>query len=451
MIRGKINKIGVRRSQTEAEVLKINSLVMLSLLIALAGVVWAFLYAILGYFFSALFPLTFSVCILFTLFFFNKNNNFNYLLRSKLLLILLLPFFLQISLGGFVASGAVLFWSLLAPIGALMFSTIKETSIWFTLFITLFIACLFCGEINFFDYYIVPELTSQIFLGLNIIGVTLISFYTTMFFVRGLQKEQHKNRILIKLKNEKEKEIKDSIHYAKYIQESILTNYDTIKKHFKDSFILSKPKDIVSGDFYWLHEKKDRVMLAVADSTGHGVPGAMVSLVCSNALNASVIEHGIEDPDLILNKTREIVTKAFSNKHDMSDGMDISFCNFNNEKSQLCYAGAVNPVYIIRDEKLIELKADRMPIGKYVSNETYNKQVVDIQTGDCVYMFSDGYFDQFGGDKMKKMKSSNFKKLLIKISNLSMIEQKKHLSLYFEQWKKDVEQIDDVLIVGVRV
>lgn len=447
----RINKIGITDHHTEAEVIKINALVMLSLSIALAGFLWSLMYALLGYYVPAIFPVSYSVSIFITLFIFNKNQNFKFLLRTKLFLILVLPFLLQMSLGGFMPSGAVFFWSLLAPIGALMFSNIKEAILWFAFFIVLFVLCLFCGKINAFKYDLIPPIIQQVFLGMNITGVALVSFFTTMFFVKSLQKEQYKNKVLLKIKAEKEKEINDSINYARYIQESILTNPTKIKNHFEDSFILSKPKNVVSGDFYWLNEEEDRIMVAVADSTGHGVPGAMVSLVCSNALNSSVVEYGLKDPDLILNKTREIVVNSFSGGHNMSDGMDISFCNFNKEKSKLCYAGALNPIYIIRGDDLIELKGDRFPIGKYISNEPYTKQEVDIKKGDCIYLFSDGYFDQFGGVNSKKMKSGNFKKLLLKVSNKSMINQKEELVRYFQEWIGNVEQIDDVLVVGIRI
>jgi serine phosphatase RsbU (regulator of sigma subunit) len=214
--------------------------------------------------------------------------------------------------------------------------------------------------------------------------------------------------------------------------------------------VLYKPKDIVAGDFYWLEPKDGSILFAAADCTGHGVPGAMVSVICNNGLNRSVREHGLSVPGEILNKTREIVIQEFEKSEDeVKDGMDIALCALNGMK--LSYAGAHNPLWIIREGELLTFKADKQPIGKHLDYVPYHTHEVDLQKGDVIYVFSDGYADQFGGEKGKKFRTSNMKKLLLSIYEKPMQEQKELLNQTFETWQGDLEQLDDVCVIGVRV
>ncbi len=269
---------------------------------------------------------------------------------------------------------------------------------------------------------------------------------------------------------EKNKEITDSINYAKRIQGAILPPIKTVKEFLPNSFILYKPKDIVAGDFYWLEHKEGKVLFAAADCTGHGVPGAMVSVVCNNGLNRSVREYGLTEPGKILNKTREIVIAEFEkSEEEVKDGMDIALCSLDGNKLE--YAGANNPLWIVRhaeldaasekeqipnqvrnDEyELIEIKADKQPIGKYAENKPYTTHKIELQKGDSIYIFTDGYADQFGGEKSKKFKAANFKKLLLSIQEKTMEEQRDIIDQAFKDWKGNLEQIDDVCIIGVRI
>lgn len=249
---------------------------------------------------------------------------------------------------------------------------------------------------------------------------------------------------------EKNNEIVDSINYAKRIQTAILPPHSMIKEHLPNSFVLYKPKDIVAGDFYWLEHLEEKVFFAAADCTGHGVPGAMVSVICNNGLNRSVREYQLNDPAKILDKTREIVIKEFEkSEEEVKDGMDIALCSLQGNKLE--YAGAHNPIWIIRNEEIIEIKANKQPIGKFDYQEPYTTHAIDLQEGDTFYIFSDGYVDQFGGEKGKKFKSLNFKRLLISIQNEPMEKQKELIDQAFENWKGDLEQIDDVCVIGVRV
>jgi serine phosphatase RsbU (regulator of sigma subunit)/Tfp pilus assembly protein PilF len=249
---------------------------------------------------------------------------------------------------------------------------------------------------------------------------------------------------------EKNHEILDSINYAKRIQSAILPPSKVVKEYLKDSFILYKPKDIVAGDFYWLEHKGNKVLFAAADCTGHGVPGAMVSVVCNNALNRSVREHGLTDPAQILDKTREIVINEFEKSDDkVKDGMDIALCSL--EGMKLRYAGAHNPLLIIRNGEIIETKANKQPIGQFDNPKPYTAHSFDLEQGDSLYIFSDGYVDQFGGEKGKKFKSKAFRELLLSIQDKSMEDQKIIIDETFETWKGSLEQIDDVCVIGVRV
>lgn len=249
---------------------------------------------------------------------------------------------------------------------------------------------------------------------------------------------------------EKNTEILDSIIYAKRIQNAILPSQKIIQQKLPQSFILYRPKDIVAGDFYWLEQKEETLLFSVADCTGHGVPGALVSVICNNGLNRSVREFNLTDPGKILEKTREIVIAEFEKSEDeVKDGMDISLCAITGNELQ--WAGANNGLWIIRSNAIIELKADKQPIGKYSDNKPFSTQSVILRSGDLIYMYSDGYADQFGGTKGKKFKAAQLKELLLSIHNESMIRQKQMLEEKFDEWKGNLEQLDDVCVWGVKI
>ncbi len=308
--------------------------------------------------------------------------------------------------------------------------------------------------------------------GLGLVGIFLI-------FVFNRLKVTRKQKGIIELAHsqleEKNTEILDSISYAKRIQSAILPPGKVVKEYLQESFIFYKPKDIVAGDFYWLETISDEgrmmsnenstpntqhsttILFAAADCTGHGVPGAMVSVVCNNGLNRAVREHGLTDPGKILDKTREIVVAEFEkSEEEVKDGMDIALCSLSvdsNQSTVLKYAGAHNPLWIIRkDTDLIEeIKANKQPIGKFDHPEPYTTHTLKLLKGDTIYIFSDGYADQFGGEKGKKLKTTNFKKLLLSIQQENMQKQKELVNEAFENWKGKLEQLDDVCVIGVRV
>lgn len=251
---------------------------------------------------------------------------------------------------------------------------------------------------------------------------------------------------------ESHREIRESITYAKRIQNAILPPQKLVKEYIPQSFVIYKPKDVVAGDFYWMTHVENKILFAAADCTGHGVPGAMVSVICNGGLNRSVNEFGLTDPGKILDKTRELVLQEFEkSEEDMNDGMDIALCSL--EGNNLIYAGANNSIWIIRkDSKEIEeIKADKQPIGDYRHPKPFTSHEVKLDTGDTFYIFSDGYVDQFGGERGKKYKSINFKRFLLSIQDFKMEEQRTLIDDNFEQWKNGFEQVDDVCVIGVRV
>ena len=266
---------------------------------------------------------------------------------------------------------------------------------------------------------------------------------------------------IYKIKNEKIKsqklmieaiyeDVQASIRYAKRIQHTILPPDSVMNEHLKQNFVFYKPKDIVSGDFYWLEQIGELTLFAVADCTGHGVPGALVSIVCNNALNQSVREFGLRHPGEILSKVCEIVIQEFAESdEDVMDGMDIALCSIEGNKLQ--YAGAYNPLWLIRNAELIETKANKQPIGQCDNRIPFASHSIEMEKDDTFYIFSDGYVDQFGGPKGKKFKSKQFKKLLLSIQDKTLNEQGDLIDEAFEKWKGNLEQIDDVCVIGVRI
>mgnify|MGYP005824724601 CR=1 FL=1 len=302
---------------------------------------------------------------------------------------------------------------------------------------------------------------SKTILIFTVVGLGIISVFLVLLFISFKQKKKINaeiNRKNDKLERayvvveEKNKEILDSITYAKRIQNAILPTSKLVKEYLPNSFILYKPKDIVAGDFYWLEHKEGKLLFAAADCTGHGVPGALVSVFCNNGLNRSVREYGLTDPGKILDKTREIVISEFEkSEEEVKDGMDISICSLDLSSNNLLWSGANNPLWIIRKDELLEIKPDKQPIGVIDNPTPFTTHQISLQKGDNIYIFTDGFQDQFGGDKGKKYKPANFKNLLLSISNKSMEQQRAIIDDTFNNWKGNLDQLDDVCIIGVKV
>ena len=250
------------------------------------------------------------------------------------------------------------------------------------------------------------------------------------------------------------KELTESIRYASYIQKALLPSSDIFNRLIPEHFIYFQPKDIVSGDFYWITKKKSEIIIAVGDSTGHGVPGAFMSILGISILNEIVDRGSYKTAGSILNQMREGIMKSLGQTgedYEPKDGIDMSLCILNKETEKIQFAGAFNPIYIIKENDLVEIPGDKMQIGIAADEErAFKTHHLKLDPCDVVYLFSDGFVDQFGGSEGKKFKYRPFRNLLMSIHKLPLHEQKEKLHTVFEDWKNGYSQLDDVLILGFR-
>lgn len=254
------------------------------------------------------------------------------------------------------------------------------------------------------------------------------------------------------------KHVTDSIKYAKRIQEAILPPDSLVKRILPNSFVLYKPKDIVSGDFYFVEEKDGKTLFAAVDCTGHGVPGAFMSIVGYNILKQAITNNNITTPSLILDKLNQGVSETLHHGHDQEegqakDGMDVNLCTIDFKTLTLEYAGAFNPLYIVRKGQLLQTKADKFPIGYFLGEEKkkFTNHTIQLEKGDTVYIFSDGYADQFGGPFGRKFMAIPFRVLLMDINKQPIEKQKEILNKTIEEWRGSLDQVDDILVMGVKI
>jgi tetratricopeptide (TPR) repeat protein len=295
--------------------------------------------------------------------------------------------------------------------------------------------------------------------GIILSVVALLSIGIILFFVYRNYRDKKKNNALLMEKNsiieQKNKEVIDSINYAKKIQRAILPSERDFKKIIPESFALLKPKDIVSGDFYWIVEEGDEIFYAAADCTGHGVPGGFMTMLGSSFIHEIIVEKKMKEPAVILDLLRDRIITALKQtgaSGENKDGMDIVLCRLNKKTNRIVFASANNSLYHISNGMLKEYKADKQPIGYYHENtKPFTQHELQLNQGDSVYTFSDGYADQFGGHHGKKFKYSQMKEILLKNYGLSMDKQKEVLNAVIEEWKGSFEQIDDILVIGVKV
>lgn len=294
-----------------------------------------------------------------------------------------------------------------------------------------------------------------------IFGLIVVAFIVIL--VAGLLFKQNKQKQLtnIQLKEqnhiiaEKKQEIDNSIQYAKGIQLAILPDVSELTNHFKESFVYYKPKDVVSGDFYWFGKVQDDFYCIAADCTGHGVPGALMSIIGIDKIVQAIFEKKLANPGKILSYLNQQIKKVLKQHSDASkqmDGMDIALLKFNNTMTELEFSGANRPLLLIRDKTLIEYKADKTAIAGFTSDDQeFSTTKISLQKNDSLFIFTDGYADQFGGDIGKKFMSKNLKDLLVSVSNLTCTEQRQKIDIAFNDWKKSYEQVDDVLVIGIKI
>lgn len=299
----------------------------------------------------------------------------------------------------------------------------------------------------------------------SIVGIFLLLLLVGFVFRSSTQRkkaniklQEFNDEILLQKEviEHKNKEITDSINYAKRIQESILPIRTEIQNSFVESFVFFKPRDVVSGDFYWFTQHKNKKIIACVDCTGHGVPGAFMSMIGNTLLNEIVNEKGIVKPSEILNLLHERVRQSLKQDLENSetrDGMDIAICVFDEKNSKLEYAGANRPLYFVRNNKLEEIKANKQPIGgdKIEEDRKFTNHKLPLQPNDSIYLLTDGYADQFGGEKGKKFMVKRFHQTLLDIQTLSMIKQGEALKQIIETWQGSIEQVDDILVMGIKI
>ncbi len=274
----------------------------------------------------------------------------------------------------------------------------------------------------------------------------------------SLHLELKKSRDIIEQYN-KDLEVKNklttySLKYAKKIQKAVLlSEYESLKV-FQDYFLLFKPKDIISGDFYWSFEFPDKIIFAIMDCTGHGVPGALMTMLGITFLNETVISERISVPDQIFNRLREKIINTLGQKgivKEVHDGMDGVIISINRNMKRLQFSGAFNSLYLIRNNNLSIMKGDRMPVGQFQLMKNFSLKQFDLSEGDTIYLFTDGYPDQFGGERDSKFKVHKFREMLLTIHKKPMPVQKELLNRHFKEWKGDSEQTDDVTVLGIRI
>jgi serine phosphatase RsbU (regulator of sigma subunit) len=286
----------------------------------------------------------------------------------------------------------------------------------------------------------------------GISGLILLSVFGVFMYNR-YKLTQKQNEIIQQQKSmveESRKEIVDSINYAKKIQYALLANNELLDKNLESYFVLFKPKDIVSGDFYWATEHEDNFYLAVCDSTGHGVPGAFMSLLSIGFLSEAIKEKNIKQPNKVFDYVRKRLIESITDEN-QKDGFDGILLRFDRKANEISYVASNNRPAIISNNQIQSLSCDKMPVGKGEKNDEFSLNTITVSKGDTIYLYTDGYADQFGGEKGKKFKYKQLNELLLNMNHTPFASQKAMLSETFENWQGDLEQVDDVCIVGIKV
>jgi serine phosphatase RsbU (regulator of sigma subunit) len=286
----------------------------------------------------------------------------------------------------------------------------------------------------------------------------VISLVKRLSIIRNLLWEKEQSLELIAQQKAalelREKSITDSLIYAQRIQEARLPSEEYFRNHFPSSFIFFKPKDIVSGDFYWIGEKGERIFVVAADCTGHGVSGALMSMIGMEIIEKAIVEDNIETPSVILGALNQGLEKTFSRKKNIGtiirDGMDVGLCIIDKQNRKIIYSGAFFPLYLLRNKSLTQINGDRIIIGMNPDGITYTDHEVDIQEDDMFYLFSDGYVDQFGGKENRKFMYRRLRYLLLNIHEFDVRDQKSILEENIKTWMGTNQQVDDMMIIGFK-
>lgn len=306
------------------------------------------------------------------------------------------------------------------------------------------------AELQVADTKLTKERSARLMLLVILILLVVFAlFILNRFLLTNKQKKIiEQQKVIVELKNH---EILDSINYAKRLQSAILPQVSEIKKEL-DFDILYLPKDIIGGDFYYFEKHQGHVFIAVCDCTGHGIPGAIMSVVCHQALDKSIKEFHLTEPDEILNKTKHIVMESLNATHqNIKDGMDCSLLVLNKNNNEISWSGANNPIWHLEKNNFKEIKADKQPVAFYENHKPFTKHMLSYEKGSILYLLTDGYADQFGGPNAKKYKYKPLKEFLIAMAHLPLEQQVKQLEQNFLNWKGELDQVDDVAIAIIRL
>lgn len=345
------------------------------------------------------------------------------------------------------------FYFLFLPVACnIMFDSLRVTIIYVSIS-----AVLMIGSVYFIDhyqpYYNLQEWMKS-FSYPNLFFITLLIYLGVRLFKQENQKYSHQIEEQKKVLEEKNQEITDSINYAKKIQSALIPSEEDFNSNFTESFVLFKPKDIVSGDFYWVTKFEGKTFYATGDCTGHGVPGGFMTMLAISFLDEIINQKHVTEPALILNSLRERIIytlKQTGVSGEGKDGMDIVLCCIDEKSALLKYAAANNSLYLLRNKQFTEFKPDKQPCGFHHDLKPFTQREVILSKGDVIYTFTDGFADQFGGPKGKKFKYKQLEELTLSLHDQPLIKQKKELDNIFIQWKGSLEQIDDVCMIGVKV
>ncbi|HAA12944.1 MAG TPA: hypothetical protein DCE41_15125 [Cytophagales bacterium] len=305
-------------------------------------------------------------------------------------------------------------------------------------------------------YTLPPALVDSFFLSGAITAILVLTLLINRYSVSGYQAEEALKKANDEL-GEKNKRIEhqheqilSSISYAERIQKAVIPVGQLLEQRFEDHFISFKPRDIVSGDFYWFGERDGKTIIICADCTGHGVPGAFMSMLGITLIEDVIMQQGLLAPEEILERLREGIKKSFR-QNEQQDGMDASVCVFDHEQRELTFAGANNGVFLLRNDELMELKPVKNPVGHYLKERPFTAELLSLEAGDQIYLYTDGYIDQFGGPEDRKFNRKQMKTVLLANSHLPMAEQQVAFERSMESWQAETPQTDDCTLIGVRV
>lgn len=418
----------------------------------LCGVIWSvFITHHLGLCITSFIPLSFTVIVA-PFYIYNQATNEHFMLaRIQSLAIIFVPWGIQLSLGG-QASGMAILWGILGPLCGLFFLTKRSALRLFIIYIvnTVVAVCLDVRLTN--DAELATDDFVANFSAMNIVLPSMVVFMALWYTFSKLGLQRAKVSELLEETELRNKDLVASITYAEYLQNAILPSFNRFQEYHPKSFLINKPKDIVSGDFFWKKKVGSRSYFAVCDSTGHGVPGSMVSIICNEALDRAIDVFQLTDPGVILEKARELVVESFQHSDNpISDGMDIGLCCI--DRQMVLFAGAKHSLYVVKNGggSLSEWKGSRQSVGYSINNKQFTTHVFLRGTGDRLYMTTDGFLDQFGGPENKKFKSIRFKQMLVDSAHLSMMEQEEFLKNSMRDWMSGYEQVDDMCVIGVEL